>query len=64
MSKITLRAARINAMLTQAEAARLLGVGLSTLQRWETGKGFPKEPSIRKICALYKVEYNNIQFDI
>ena len=35
--KITLKSARVNANLTQLEAAKRLGVTRETLSNWETG---------------------------
>lgn len=52
--KITLRAARVNAGLTQAEVALALGVNIATVSSWETGKTKPSLENFRKLCALYK----------
>ena len=60
--KISLKAARINAGLTQSEAAEKIGVSLSTLKNWEKGKTFPSQPMIDKICEVYGVAYDNIKF--
>lgn len=60
--KITLGAARKNAGLTQPEAAKLLGVGISVLRGWEQGRRFPKPPQIDKICSLYGMTYEEIRF--
>lgn len=62
MKKITLRGARVDKGYTQKEASKLIGVGLSTLQNWENGTSFPKQPQIDKICELYEVNYNDINF--
>lgn len=62
MPKVTLAAARINANLTQAQAAKALGVGLSTLKNWEQGKTYPNQPAIEKICELYGMPYDYIKF--
>lgn len=64
MSKITLRAARINAGYTQAEVAKKTGYAISTIKNWEQGKTFPKQPAIVVLCELYGVSYDNINFDI
>lgn len=60
--KITLKAARINAGLSQTEAARLLGVTPKTLGAWEQFKTFPGANVIPKICDLYGVSYDHINF--
>ena len=59
MPKITLKAARVNANLSQQAAADLIGVAVSTLRNWEAGKTFPTKPKIDKICEVY-----NISFDV
>lgn len=60
--KITLKAARKNASLTQVEAAKLLGVAASTLRNWENGITYPGQPEIEKLCALYNLKYDYINF--
>jgi len=62
MANITLKAARVNKNLTQADAARIIGVSVDTLVNWETGKTFPKVPQIKKIEDTYGVEYRDISF--
>lgn len=62
MEKIKLRAARVNAGLSQKEAASILGVSNKTLLNWEKGKSFPKQPMIEKLCELYGVSYDAIDF--
>ena len=62
MPKITLSAARVNAGYSQKAAAELLGVSNKTLCNWENGKTFPDQPMIEKICNLYGVTYDMINF--
>lgn len=62
MTKITLSAARVNAGYSQKKAAELLGISNSTLCSWEKGKTFPDQPMIDKICDLYGVAYDMINF--
>ena len=52
--KITLAAARVNAGLTQKEAAKLLNLTPATLQNYESGKTTPSWETARKIEAVYK----------
>ena len=59
---ITLKAARINSGLTQAQAAEKLGISTNTLQKYEAGITFPNIKMIRKIESVYDVEYNDISF--
>ena len=60
--KITLASARVNAGLTQKEAAPLLGVSNKTLCSWENGESFPDALQIEKICELYGIPYDNLKF--
>lgn len=60
--KISLRAARINAGLSQKAAADSLGVSNKTLGNWENGITFPPANKIPAICDLYGVSYNNLNF--
>ena len=62
MPKISLKAARVNAGLTQADSAERIGVSVSTIKNWETGKSFPNQPMIEKICEVYGVSYDYIKF--
>ena len=64
MPKITLKAARINAGLTQKEAAKALNVSNKTLCSWENGISMPKADKIDAICELYAVPYDNLIFFI
>ncbi len=50
-----LRAARNRAGLTQAEAARLLGLSRQTLWSYERGRGLPSANVLARICVLYGV---------
>ena len=60
--KLTLKAIRVNAGLTQREAASQLGVSVTTLSAWENGTVYPKVPDITKIENLYGVTYADIDF--
>ena len=62
MPKLSLKAARVNVGYSQKEAAELLGISNKTLCSWENGKTFPDQPMIEKICALYHVTYDIIDF--
>ena len=62
MLKISLKAARINAGLTQKEAAKALGISNKTLHSWEKGDTSPSAEHIDAICDLYKLSYNDINF--
>ncbi len=60
--KIRLSAARINAGLSQRKAAKALGISNSTLCNWENGISFPDAEQIEKICSLYGMSYDQINF--
>lgn len=63
MTKITLKAARVNANLSQAEAAAKIGVAVSTLKNWEAGKTFPNQPKIQRLCEVYGISFDVLFFD-
>ena len=59
MPKITLRAARVNADMTQDEAAERMGKSKQTIVIWETGKAAIRYKDQIKLSELYEmpVEY-------
>lgn len=62
MPKISLAAARVNANLSQSEAAKKLNVGAKTLWMWENGLAVPRADKIDAICELYGIPYDYINF--
>lgn len=62
MARMTLRAARINQDLSQAQAADLLDISKDTLSRYERGLSFPDVPTITKMEEIYKVSYDDLIF--
>lgn len=62
MLKISLKAARVNAGLSQKEVATILNVSNKTINSWENGKTFPDAEKIDALCKLYGVSYDNIIF--
>lgn len=50
--KVSFKAARVNAKVTQTDAAKYLGVAQSTLQRWENDGSVPIQ-AVVKMCDLY-----------
>ena len=60
--EITLKSARINAGLTQEEAAKRIGITKDTLSNYERGKSFPDVPIIKKIEDAYGIPYSNLKF--
>lgn len=59
---ITLKAARVNAGLTQAQAAEQIGVSKEVISNWERGRSFPKIPNIKKIEEAYGMSYADLIF--
>lgn len=60
--RITLKAARVNKGMTQAEAAKELGVSVDTLGNYENGKSYPDVRILKKIEEVYDVEYDSLIF--
>ena len=61
MEQITLKAARVNAGLTQTDVETKLGYARSTLTRWETGKCVPRADKLAALCTLYGVSVTDIR---
>lgn len=60
--KITLRAARVNADLSQKAAAAKLGVNVATLQNYESGKTVPDWDMVKLIEEVYRFPADFIIF--
>ena len=60
--RVTLKAARINAKLTQEDAADQLHITRSTLSNWEAGKTYPNARQIQELVSLYGVTYDELIF--
>lgn len=60
--KITLQAARVNARMTQADAAKAIGVTEKTIGKWENGTTFPDVDKAMRLCSLYGVKLDNVSF--
>ena len=61
--KISLAAARVNAKISQEEAAKALKVSKTTLVKWECGKAEPRITKAREMAELYKIPLENIFFN-
>lgn len=61
---ISLKAARINAGLTQMEAAKRIGVTESTLISWEKHRKEPPFGKLLALCELYGCTANDIRWDV
>ena len=60
--QITLKAARVNAGLTQVEAAKRLSISPLTLAKYENGNAYPNVEMIKAIEKVYGLTYNDIIF--
>lgn len=60
--KMKLKAIRANAGLSQKEVAAILKISNTTYCKWENGKAFPNQPQIEKLCAIFGVTYDFIDF--
>lgn len=58
--QISLKAARVNANLTQKEAAKAIGVDATTIFKWENGRTAPRFHQFKALCALYGVDMDCI----
>lgn len=60
--KITLKAARVNAGLSQKAAGERIRVSKDTISNWENGRSFPSAEKIKEIEKVYKVKYDDLLF--
>ena len=58
--QISLAAARVNANLTQEDAAKRLKIGKRTLINWEKGISIPSFSDINMLSQIYKIPVDNI----
>ena len=58
--QISLAAARVNANLTQRQAAERISIDKSTLSKWENGKTSPRADQLEQLCCLYGVSIDEI----
>lgn len=59
---ITLKAARVNAGLTQQEAAKTLGITRGTLANYEMGRTKPDIEMAKRMAELYGIPVDNLLF--
>lgn len=58
--EVTLKAARINAHISQQRMADTIGVSTTTLRSWENDRTFPDAVQLRRMCRLYNVKMDDI----
>lgn len=61
---ISLKAARVNAGLTQKEAAERLGVTPTTISKWETKITYPTISNVKKLVEIYSISVDDIDFEL
>ena len=52
MEPISMKAARVNADMTQSDMALKMGVSNKTIMNWETGKIIPKPAQFKMYCDI------------
>ena len=62
MVKIQIRAARVNAGLTQVDAAKLLDISVNTLIKWESRPELIPAYKQRAISETYQIPIDNLIF--
>ena len=60
MSKLTLRAARINSGMGQEEVAKALEVSTRTISNWEHERTYPTIYQLVRLCKLYGVDVEDL----
>lgn len=60
--EMSLKAARVNAELTQAEAAKELNISKSTLSNYESYRTIPDMNTAKRISTLYNLSVNDIDW--
>ncbi len=59
--KISLKAARVNADLTQQEVADKLGISKHTIVNWESGRTKPKKFILIALANIYDINIDNLK---
>lgn len=60
MLKISLKAARVNAGMTQAQAAKKCHVAIQSLNKWERGHVKPDFATLHLLSDIYGIPMENI----
>ena len=60
MAKISLKAARVNAGLTQTDVAVKLGVSSKTVANWERGVNSIPAKALLRMCNIYRIPIDSI----
>ena len=60
--RVSIKAARVNANLTQDAFAKKIGVGVKTIQNWESGSSSPRADKMPEICKVLGCKIDDIIF--
>lgn len=60
MPQISIKAARVNAGLTQKQAAEKLGISDQTLSHYEKNSGLVKQATLEKMYSIYNIDKKQI----
>ncbi len=60
--KLTLKAARVNAGLTQSQAADKIGISKYTLGNYEKGITIPRTDRLNRMAEIYNIKSDNFTF--
>lgn len=60
--KVSLKAARINAGMTQQEVCKKMNISNKTLVSWESCETFPKVTQAMDLCDLYGMSIDDVTF--
>ena len=58
--QITLKAARINARMTQADVAKIMHRSVGTIGHWENGKTRIRKSYVRWMAEIYDIPVDNL----
>lgn len=60
--RISLEAARVNAGMTQPQAAQAIGVSVVTILKWEKGTTVPPVDKAEELVNLYGLRLDDVNF--
>lgn len=64
MLQITIRAARVNALMSRSEAAKHLGISAEVLRNYESGRTAIPAIMLKKASQVYGIPEENIRPEI
>ncbi|MDY4739379.1 helix-turn-helix transcriptional regulator [Absicoccus porci] len=62
MERMTLKAARVNAGMTQEDLAEAIGVHRQTVAKWEENPQLMSIETANKVCKVLNVKFHQIFF--